>query len=215
VTRVAIVDDQTLVRQGIRSLLALSDEIDVVAEAGDGDEALVVLESHDVDVLLLDLRMPRRDGVATLEALRARGSEVPVIVLTTFDDDDLALSALRAGARGYLLKDVTLDQLVGAIRTVAAGGTLLQPGMTDRLLRAASGHASEVTGIDRPLPLTDRELDTLRLVAAGYSNREIAAALHLAPGTVKNHVSNVLLKLGVRDRTRAVLRALDLGLLDP
>jgi DNA-binding NarL/FixJ family response regulator len=214
VIRVAIVDDQTLVRQGIRSLLALSDEIDVVAEAGDGDEALTVLDTVDVDVLLLDLRMPRRDGVATLEALGARGSEVPVIVLTTFDDDDLALSALRAGARGYLLKDVTLEQLVGAIRTVATGGTLLQPGLTDRLLRAASGHATEVTGIDRPLPLTDRELDTLRLVAAGYSNREIAAALHLAPGTVKNHVSNMLLKLGVRDRTRAVLRALDLGLLD-
>jgi len=137
-----------------------------------------------------------------------------VIVLTTFDDDQLALDALRAGARGYLLKDVTLDQLVGAIRTVAAGGTLLQPALTDRLLRAISERGSDVTGIPRPDPLTDRELDTLRLVAAGYSNREIASALHLAPGTVKNHVSNVLHKLGVRDRTRAVLRAFDLGLLD-
>jgi DNA-binding NarL/FixJ family response regulator len=214
VTRVAVVDDQTLVRQGIHSLLALSDEIDVVAEASDGDEALAVLEAHDVDVLLLDLRMPRRDGIATLEALRARGNHVPVIVLTTFDDDQLAFDALRAGAQGYLLKDVTLDQLVGAIRTVAAGGTHLQPALTDRLLRAASERGTDVTGIPRPDPLTDRELDTLRLVAAGYSNREIASALHLAPGTVKNHVSNVLLKLGVRDRTRAVLRALDLGLLD-
>jgi DNA-binding NarL/FixJ family response regulator len=214
VTRVAIVDDQTLIRQGIRSLLALSNEIDVVAEAGDGDEALAVLDAHDVDVLLLDLRMPRRDGIATLEALRERGNHVPVLVLTTFDDDELALSALRAGARGYLLKDVTLDRLVGAIRTVAAGGTLLQPALTDRLLRAVSERTTETTGIHRPDPLTDRELDTLRLVAAGYSNREIASALHLAPGTVKNHVSNVLLKLGVRDRTRAVLRALDLGLLD-
>jgi DNA-binding NarL/FixJ family response regulator len=214
VTRVAVVDDQTLVRRGVRSLLALSDEIDVVAEASDGDEALGVLETHDVDVLLLDLRMPRRDGIATLEALRARGNHVPVIVLTTFDDDQLALDALRAGARGYLLKDVTLDQLVGAIRTVAAGGTLLQPALTDRLLRAISERGSDVTGIPRPDPLTDRELDTLRLVAAGYSNREIASALHLAPGTVKNHVSNVLLKLRVRDRTRAVLRAFDLGLLD-
>jgi DNA-binding NarL/FixJ family response regulator len=212
--RVAVVDDQTLVRQGIRSLLALSDEIDVVADATDGDEALAVLEAHDVDLLLLDLRMPRRDGIATLEALRARGKHVPVIVLTTFDDDELALNALRAGARGYLLKDVTLDQLVGAIRTVAAGGTLLQPALTDRLLRAVSERGTDVTGIAGPDPLTDRELDTLRLVAAGYSNREIASALHLAPGTVKNHVSNVLLKLGVRDRTRAVLRALDLGLLD-
>jgi DNA-binding NarL/FixJ family response regulator len=214
VTRVAIVDDQTLVRQGIRSLLALSNEIDVVAEASDGDEALAVLDAHDIDVLLLDLRMPRRDGIATLEALRARGNHVAVLVLTTFDDDELALRALRAGARGYLLKDVTLDQLVGAIHTVAAGGTLLQPALTDRLLRAASEHATDITGIHCPEPLTDRELDTLRLVAAGYSNREIASALHLAPGTVKNHVSNVLLKLGVRDRTRAVLRALDLGLLD-
>jgi DNA-binding NarL/FixJ family response regulator len=214
VTRVAIVDDQTLVRQGIRSLLALSDEIEVVAEAADGDEALTTLDAVDVDVLLLDLRMPRRDGIATLEALRARGSTVPVLVLTTFDDDDLALAAVRAGARGYLLKDVTLDQLVGAIHTVAAGGTLLQPALTDRLLRAVSERTSDVTGISGPVPLTDRELETLRLLAAGYSNREIASALHLATGTVKNHVSNVLLKLGVRDRTRAVLRALDLGLLD-
>jgi DNA-binding NarL/FixJ family response regulator len=214
VIRVVVGDDQTLVRQGIRSLLALSDEIDVVAEASDGDEALAMLEAHDVDVLLLDLRMPRRDGIATLEALRERGEHVPVIVLTTFDDDELALQALRAGARGYLLKDVTLDQLEGAIRTVAAGGTLLQPALTDRLLRAVSERGTDVTGIAGPDPLTDRELDTLRLVAAGYSNREIASALHLAPGTVKNHVSNVLLKLGVRDRTRAVLRALDLGLLD-
>jgi len=213
-TRVAIVDDQTLVRQGIRSLLALSDEIEVVAEAGDGDEALAILAATDVDVLLLDLRMPRRDGIATLEALRARDDHVPVLVLTTFDDDDLALKALRAGARGYLLKDVTLDQLVGAIHTVAAGGTLLQPALTDRLLRAVSERTAEPTGIAGPEPLTDRELDTLRLLAAGYSNREIASALHLATGTVKNHVSNVLLKLGVRDRTRAVLKALDLGLLD-
>lgn len=214
-TRVAIVDDQTLVRQGIRSLLALSDEIEVVAEAADGDEALAALDANDVDVLLLDLRMPRRDGIATLDALRARGDRVPVLVLTTFDDDELALEALRAGARGYLLKDVTLDQLVGAIHTVAAGGTLLQPALTDRLLRAVTQRpATQPTAIAGPDPLTARELDTLRLLAAGYSNREIASALHLATGTVKNHVSNVLLKLGVRDRTRAVLKALDLGLLD-
>lgn len=153
-------------------------------------------------------------NVATLEALRDRGSTVPVLVLTTFDDDELVLTALRAGARGYLLKDVTLDQLVGAIRTLAAGGTLLQPALTDRLLRAVSQRPTAVTGIAQPNPLTDRELDVLRLLAAGHTNLEIASALHLAAGTVKNHVSGVLLKLGVRDRTRAVLRALDLGLLD-
>jgi DNA-binding NarL/FixJ family response regulator len=215
VTRVAIVDDQTLVRQGIRSLLALSAEIEVVAEGGDGDEALAIVAAGGVDVLLLDLRMPRRDGIAALEAMRDRGDTVPVLVLTTFDDDELVLRAVRAGARGYLLKDVTLDQLLGAVRTLADGGTLLQPALTDRLLRAVAGHAAApVEGFARPEPLTARELDVLRLVAAGYSNNEIASALHLASGTVKNHVTAVLLKLGVRDRTRAVLRALDLGLLE-
>ena len=212
--RVGLVDDQTLVRQGIRSLLELSDEIDVVGEGEDGDAALALLREVDVDVLLLDLRMPRRDGIATLETLRERGSTVPVLVLTTFDDDELVLRALRAGARGYLLKDVALDQLVGAIGTLAAGGTLLQPGLTDRLFRAAATRHPGVEAFERPEPLTVRETDVLRLAAAGYSNAEIAAALHLASGTVKNHLSSVFLKLGVRDRTRAVLRALELGLLE-
>jgi DNA-binding NarL/FixJ family response regulator len=212
--RVAIVDDQHLVRAGIRSLLDLADEVDVVGDAEDGDEALALLEEVAVDVLLLDLRMPRRDGIATLEALAERDDPPPVLVLTTFDDHELVLRALRAGARGYLLKDVTLEQLVGAINTLADGGTLLQPALTDRLLRAASARHVAVEGLDRPEPLTPRERDVLRLVAAGYANQEIADALHLAAGTVKNHVSSVLLKLGVRDRTRAVLRALELGLLD-
>ncbi|WP_223409631.1 response regulator [Occultella gossypii] len=212
--RVAVVDDQTLVRQGILSLLSLSDEVAVVGEAADGDEALDLLDATGVDVLLLDLRMPRRDGIATLEALAERGSAVPVLVLTTFDDDELVLRALRAGAKGYLLKDVTLAQLVGAIGTLAAGGTLLQPGLTDRLFRAVAGREEQVRGIERPESLTARELDVLRLAAAGYSNAEIGTALHLAAGTVKNHLSSVFAKLGVRDRTRAVLRALDLGLLE-
>jgi DNA-binding NarL/FixJ family response regulator len=212
--RVAVVDDQTLVREGIRSLLALADDIEVVGDADDGDAALALLDAVAVDVLLLDLRMPRRDGIATLEALAERDDAPPTLVLTTFDDDELVLSALRAGAQGYLLKDVTLEQLVGAIRTLAGGGMLLQPALTDRVLRAVTGRATTVDGFARPDPLTGRELDVLGLVAAGYSNREIADALHLAVGTVKNHVSNLLLKLGVRDRTRAVLRALDLGLLE-
>ena len=212
--RVAVVDDQTLVREGIRSLLALADDIEVVGDADDGDAALALLDAVAVDVLLLDLRMPRRDGIATLEALAERDDAPPTLVLTTFDDDELVLSALRAGAQGYLLKDVTLEQLVGAIRTLAGGGMLLQPALTDRVLRAVTGRATTVDGFERPDPLTGRELDVLGLVAAGYSNREIADALHLAVGTVKNHVSNLLLKLGVRDRTRAVLRALDLGLLE-
>lgn len=214
---VGVVDDQALVRQGIRSLLALTEDIEVVGHAADGDEALVLVERHRPDVLLLDLRMPGRDGLATLTALRERGDEVPVLVLTTFDDEELVLDALRAGAHGYLLKDVTLDQLVDAIRTLAQGRTLIQPAVTDRLLRAVterSGHAARGR-LPRTEPLTERELEVLRLLASGFSNREIAAALHLATGTVKNHVSVVLLKLGVRDRTRAVLRALELGLLTP
>ncbi len=212
--RVGLVDDQTLVRQGIRSLLELSDEIEVVGEGEDGDAALALLQGGRRG------RAPPRPAdaatrrIATLEALEERGSTVPVLVLTTFDDDELVLRALRAGARGYLLKDVTLDQLVGAIGTLAAGGTLLQPGLTDRLFRAAATRHPGVEAFERPEPLTVRETDVLRLAAAGYSNAEIAAALHLASGTVKNHLSSVFLKLGVRDRTRAVLRALELGLLE-
>ncbi|WP_309133363.1 response regulator transcription factor [Cellulomonas sp.] len=212
-TRVVLVDDQTLVRQGVRGLLALTDAVDVVAEGADGDEALALVAEHRPDVLLLDLQMPRRDGIAVLEALREADDPTPVLVLTTFDDDALVARALGAGARGYLLKDVTLDQLVDAVRRVADGERLWQPAVTERLLRALLDRPAAVEGIERPEPLTARELDVLRLLAAGWSNREIADTLHLAPGTVKNHVSAVLLKLGVRDRTRAVLRALELGLL--
>ncbi|GAB4005854.1 response regulator transcription factor [Glycomyces albus] len=214
--RVCLVDDQTLVRQGIRRLLDLSDEVEVAAEADDGQAAIDAVVRERPDVVLLDLRMPRHDGIWTLEKLRERGIDVPVLVLTTFDDDELVLGALRAGARGYLLKDVTLDQLVEAVKTLADGGTLLRPAITDRLLRALrEGEAPAAdSGASAPVPLTDREREVLRLLAAGLSNREIAESLFLAEGTVKNHVSNVLMKLGSRDRTRAVLRALHHGLLD-
>lgn len=211
--RVLLVDDQTLVRHGIRGLLALTGEVEVVAEGSDGDDALRLLAEHDVDVVLLDLRMPRRDGISTLEEMHRQGIEVPVLVLTTFDDEELVLGALRAGARGYLLKDVTLEQLVSGVQCLANGGTLLQPALTDRLLRAMVERRDTVDSSERPEPLSPRELDVLRLAAAGWSNRQIAHGLHLAEGTVKNHMSSVLAKLGVRDRTRAVLRALELGLL--
>lgn len=215
--RVCIVDDQTLVRRGIRSLLELTDDVEVVGEAEDGDTALAMIVKSRPDVVLLDLRMPGRDGISTLDAMRERDLATPTLVLTTFDDADLVMRALQAGARGYLLKDVTLDQLVAGVRTVAMGGTILQPTITDRLLRA-SDHDAPVPPSDpnAPVPaLTDREIDVLRLAAGGYGNRDIAAMLHLAEGTVKNHVSNVLFKLGARDRTHAVLRALHLGLLTP
>ncbi|MDP9822071.1 DNA-binding NarL/FixJ family response regulator [Nocardioides massiliensis] len=215
--RVCIADDQTIVRQGIESLLALSDEVEVVGRASDGDEALTVVETAGPDVLLLDLRMPGRDGIATLEALREAGSSVAVLVLTTFDDDELVLRALRAGARGYLLKDVTLEELVEAIRVLAAGGTLVQPALTDRLLRHIDAEPlpDGFSHLPTPQSLTSRETEILRLLASGFTNREVAEALFLAEGTVKNHISTVLAKLGVKDRTRAVLRALHLGLLTP
>lgn len=211
--RVLVVDDQTLVRQGIRSLLALTTEVDVVGDAADGDEALELLSELEVDVILLDLRMPRRDGLGTLEELRRRGWHIPVLVLTTFDDEELVLEALRRGARGYMLKDVSLEQLVSGVRCLAGGGTSLQPALTDRLLRAMAGGPEPAVRWDPPPSLSPRELDVLRLAAGGWTNREIAQGLHLAEGTVKNHVSSVLCKLGVRDRTQAVLRALELGLL--
>lgn len=217
--RVLLVDDQTLVRQGIRSLLALDNTVEVVAEARDGVEALEQVEAVRPDIVLLDLRMPRMGGIEVLNALREKDFAPPSLVLTTFDDDEAVLDALRAGARGYLLKDVTLEAVVDAIRTVAAGGRLVQPALTqglieriaDRAPRSSAASAGPM-GSAVPAELTPREVEVLRLMVGGYANREIGQALHLAEGTVKNHVSAILLKLGVRDRTRAVLRGLELGL---
>ncbi|MCK9793147.1 response regulator transcription factor [Isoptericola sp. 4D.3] len=209
--RLVLADDQTLVRHGIRSLLEIAGGIDVVAEAEDGESAVGAVRDHAPDVLLLDLRMPGRDGIWALETLQAEGLDVAVLVLTTFDDDALVLRALQAGARGYLLKDVTLEQLADAVRTLAGGETLVQPAVTARLLRAVRSGPAPAVAV--PADLTEREREVLRLMAQGWSNREIADALYLAEGTVKNHVSNVLLKLGAKDRTRAVLLALQTGLL--
>lgn len=213
--RVVVVDDQTLVRHGIRSLLGLAPQVEVVGEAGDGVEALDVIDRVRPDVVLLDLRMPVLDGLGVLRELAKAGRLVPVLVLTTFADDDAVLDSMRAGARGYLLKDVTLEHLVEAITVLAAGGSLVQPAVTDALTRRfAAGVAAVPLEVDAPPEaLTPREVEILRLLAGGYSNKEIAAAIHLSTGTVKNHVSAILLKLGVRDRTRAVLRALELGLI--
>ncbi|WP_309128443.1 response regulator transcription factor [Microbacterium sp.] len=213
--RVLVVDDQALVRQGFLSLLSLSSEVDVVGDCADGDEALHVLAREQVDVVLLDLRMPRRDGIATLQTMRERGFEVPVLVLTTFDDDELVYAAMQAGAKGYMLKDVTLDQLIGGVRTLASGGTLLQPALSERLLRAVARSPLPFEPRRDASQLSDRELDVLRLAASGWSNAQIARGLFLAEGTVKNHMSSVLLKLGVTDRTKAVLRALADGILAP
>jgi DNA-binding NarL/FixJ family response regulator len=211
VIRVVLVDDQTLVRQGIRSLLALAGDIDIVAEAADGEEALIVIGRERPDVVLLDLRMPRKDGLAVLRALQSAAALPPTILLTTFDDDDALLEAVKSGARGYLLKDVSLEQLTEAIRTVAAGGSVIRPAVTERVLRGLEHVRRDFDALSPPDPLTKREVEILRLMAGGYSNREIAGALGTAEGTVKNHASSILSKLGVRDRTRAVLKALELG----
>jgi len=209
---VCLVDDQTLVRQGIRSLLELSDSIRVVAEAGDGMQAVEVIPRVKPDVVLLDMRMPGMSGLDVLNALASTNQLPPMIILTTFDDDQLVLAGLKAGARGYLLKDVSLDQLVDAVKTVAACGSLVAPVVTQRLLSGLERMQNEFVSLDRPDPLTDRETEILRLMAGGYSNKEIANSLGVAEGTVKNHVSNILSKLGVRDRTRAVLKAFELGI---
>lgn len=211
--RVIVVDDQTLVRSGIRSLLAVSESVEVVGEAADGEEALGLVDEADPDVVLLDLRMPVLDGLGFLRRLRERDRRPAVVVLTTFNDDESLISAVRLGAQGFLLKDVSLDQLVATITDVRHGRSGVQPALTDALVRALSRQTNDFESSDAPEPLTSRESEIIHLLAGGYSNKEIAAALFLSTGTVKNHVSNVLLKLGVRDRTRAVLRAYELGLL--
>jgi len=211
VIRIVLVDDQTLVRQGIRSLLQLAGDITIVGEAGDGDEALSVIAREKPDVVLLDVRMPKKNGLDVLRELKATTTVPPIILLTTFDDDEALLAAVRSGAKGYLLKDVSLEQLTEAIRAVAAGGTVIRPAVTERVLRGLEHMPRDFEALSPPDPLTKREIEILRLMAGGYSNREIAEALGTAEGTVKNHASSILSKLGVRDRTRAVLKALELG----
>lgn len=214
--RVALIDDQLLVRQGIRGLLELSEKVAVVAEADDGDAALALAREHRPDVILMDMRMPRMNGAEATRALAEAGLDVPVIILTTFDDHDQVLEGIRAGARGYLLKDVSLESLISAIESVAAGETMIQPGITESLLRGlAAGTGSPQHKSALPEALTPRETEVIRLMAGGYSNREIADALSKSEGTIKNQVSSILAKLGARDRTRAVLKAIELGLLKP
>lgn len=209
--RVFVADDQLLVRQGIRTLLEMDPEISIVGEAGDGNETISLVPGLGIDALLLDIRMPRKSGIDVLRELSAQNALPPTLILTTFDDSNIVLDGIRAGARGFMLKDVSYQQLITAIRAVAGGATVFQPAVTERLLRVADQvHVETVTPVET---LTAREIEVVRLMAGGYSNREIAYALGTADGTVKNHVSSILAKFGVRDRTRAVLKALEAGLL--
>ncbi len=214
--RIVLADDHTLVRQGIRSLLALVADVELAGEAADGAETVRVVTEKRPDVLLLDLRMPQGGGLFVVQELAARGELPPTLILTTVEDDAAALEVVRAGARGFLLKDVTQERLIRAVRVLAAGGTLIQPGLTARAERELTRHRRDAGDAndepsDSPESLTEREREILRLLASGYSNREIARALLVVEGTVKNHVSSILAKMGVRDRTRAVLKAADRG----
>jgi DNA-binding NarL/FixJ family response regulator len=211
--QVMLVDDQNLVRKGVRSLLELSEEIEVIAEASDGIEAIRTIPEVKPDVVLLDMRMPGKSGLDVLQELSAAGTLPPTIILTTFDDDEMVLAGIKAGAKGFLLKDVSLQELVDAIKTVAQGGSAVKPAVTERLLKGLENMHTDFMSLDRPDPLTERETEILRLMAGGYSNKEIANSLGVAEGTVKNHVSNILSKMGVRDRTRAVLKAFEMDLL--
>ncbi|MDT0629000.1 response regulator transcription factor [Alteromonas sp. W364] len=214
--KVLLVDDQTLVRQGIHSLLSLSDKVEVVAQASDGQEAINAINlaaNGGIDIVLMDIRMPNLNGIETLNKLKEMQCTIPVIMLTTFDDHESVMKALQAGAKGYLLKDVSLETLVEAIQTVNAGNTLIQPAITERLIQGLQGVKGEFESSEMPEALSNRETEILRLLAAGCSNREMAESLFKSEGTIKNQVSSILSKLGVRDRTRAVLKAIELGII--
>ncbi len=212
--RILLVDDQRLMREGLRMLLELEPDLQVVGEATDGAAALAEYARLTPDVVLMDIRMPGMDGVEATRRIRQRWPEARILILTTFDEDAYVFDGLRAGALGYLLKDISGHDLAQAVRTVAAGGALIQPSVAARVVaefarlaapaRPAAGHLPE--------PLSEREREILALVAAGLTNREIADRLALAEGTVKNYVTVILGKIGARDRTQAALRARELGL---
>ena len=215
--RVLVADDQALARDGLRTILDAQSDIEVVGEAADGGEAIERSLQLHPDIVLMDIRMPRVDGLeATRRLLREPNSRTRVVMLTTFDQDEYVYEAMRAGASGFLLKDAPREQLVAGVRAAAAGDTLLAPAITRRLVEAyvrrpASGPATPGALSE----LTQRELEILRLVARGLSNAEIAAALFLGQATVKTHVSRILAKLHLRDRTQAVIAAYESGLVQP
>lgn len=215
--RVLLVDDQALFREGLNTLLSIHNDIEVVGEASNGEEAIQIAAQTSPDVVLMDLRMPILDGVAATRRLAETQPDSRVIVLTTFDDDEHIFDGLRAGAVGYLLKDVSSDKLVEAIRAAAGGQSFLQPSVAAKVIseftRVTSDQSSAAGNQSLVEPLSGRELEVLQQVSTGASNKEIAAALFITEGTVKNHLTNILGKLGVRDRTQAALKAKELGLI--
>lgn len=207
--KLMLVDDQTLVRQGLASLLSLEDDFEIVGHAGHGQEAVNVCQSVGPDVILMDIRMPVMDGVAATKAIREKNQDVKILVLTTFDEDEYIVQAMSAGASGYLLKDAPTEQLAAAIRSVYSGMTQLGPTIAPKLFSrlAAGGAAPAATKADVENMFTGRELEILRLLGEGKSNKEIAQTLFITEGTVKNHITKILAQLNVRDRTQAALWA--------
>lgn len=202
---IGLVDDQELVRKGIAGLLALSGKTRIAWEANNGATALDALATNPVDIILADIRMPVMDGISLVKKLRAEHNPTPVLMLTTFDDSELFVQSLKAGANGFLLKDVSLEKLVSSLEALAQGAGFLAEGNMLQELQ-------QLKKIGQKIDLSERELQILRLLAGGFSNKEIARAIFLAEGTVRNHVSNLLAKLDCRDRTQAVLKAINLAI---
>jgi len=209
--KLLLVDDQNLVKMGICSLLQLSDHIDVVAQLDDGLGVLGAINEHKPDIMLLDIRMPNMDGLEVLAAMKASSVNVPTLILTTFDEHDLVLKCMKLGAKGYLRKDVSLEALIEGIDKVAMGELWVQPAITNHVLE--NNVFNETPSLETLEALTPTEVQILRLVAAGYSNNEIAEAIHKSNGTIRNQMSFILAKLQARDRTRAVLKAIERGLI--
>jgi DNA-binding NarL/FixJ family response regulator len=213
--RILLADDQDLVREGLRMLLEAEPDLEVVGEAADGKQALAEARRLEPDVLLMDVRMPELDGIEATARLAATGSRARVLMLTTFDLDEYVYLALKAGASGFLLKDATREQLVGAVRTIAAGESLLAPAVTRRLIEDYCRGPKPGGPPDAVAALSERELEVLRLLARGLSNAEIAKELFLGEATVKSHVARVLAKLDLRDRVQTVVFAYESGLVRP
>jgi DNA-binding NarL/FixJ family response regulator len=209
--KLLLVDDQNLVKMGICSLLELSGNIDVIAQLEDGTGVLAAIEKYQPDIMLLDIRMPNMNGLEVLGVMKEQGVGLPTLILTTFDEHDLVLKCMKLGAKGYLRKDVSLDALMKAIDAVVAGELWVQPAITNHVIESSSFGQTQSTEVIEPL--TNSEVQVLRLAAAGYSNNEIAQAIHKSAGTVRNQMSFILAKLQVRDRTRAVLKAIEHGLI--
>jgi len=218
VTRVMLVDDQELVRSGLRRILRRRDGFEIAVECADGAEVPTALAEHGVDVVVMDLRMKGVDGIEATRRLRDDTAAPPVLVLTTFDDDEMLSGALRAGAAGFILKDSSAEDLIRAVRTVAEGSSWLDPAVTARVLsryRESPGAAATSTPSEAVTPLTTREQEVLHAIGCGLSNTEIAEALFISELTVKSHIGRVFVKLGLRDRAAAVVYAFDHGIVRP